>query len=276
MNFAICNETFGDWPFEKAFDFAAECGYTGIEIAPFTIADYAGEISTAARQQVRGQAHAAGLEVVGLHWLLANTQGFYLTSPDAEVRRRTADYLGQLAALAADLGGGLLVLGSPQQRNLLPGVDRDQAMQYAADVLRAAAPLLEDADVVLAVEPLGPEEGDFLTTAHEAVELIEMVGFPQVRLHLDCKAMATESLPAAEIIRQHGAMLAHFHANDPNRQGPGFGQIDFLPILEALGQIDYRGWVSVEVFDYTPGVERLARQSIEYLNRCLEELAAEG
>ena len=119
----------------------------------------------------------------------------------------------------------------------------------------------------------GPGDRQTTRVAAEAVELGEMVGAAQVRLHLDCKAMSTESLPIAEIVRRHGAMLAHFHANDPNRQGPGFGDVDFLPILQALGQIDYRGWVSVEVFDYTPGIERLARQSIEYLQQCLQELA---
>ncbi len=273
MKFAICNETFEDWPFDEAFAFAAECGYTGIEIAPFTIADRATDITAAQRDQVRRQADTAGLEVVGLHWLLAKTEGLYLTSPDPSVRRNTTDYFGQLARLCADFGGKVLVLGSPQQRNLLPGVGRDEAMRHAADVLGGAVPVLEETGVVLAVEPLGPEEGDFLRVAAEAVELIEMIGSPQVRLHLDCKAMSTEPEPIAEVIRRHGAMLAHFHANDPNRQGPGFGQVDFVPILQALGQIDYQGWVSVEVFDYTPGIERLARESIEYMQQCLDKLA---
>ena len=65
--------------------------------------------------------------------------------------------------------------------------------------------------------------------------------------------------------------MDHFHANDANKLGPGFGEIDFVPIFEALGQIDYRGWVSVEVFDYSPGVERLARESIEYMQACAEK-----
>lgn len=273
MKFAICNETFKDWPFEKAFAFAADCGYTGIEIAPFTISDRATDISAEQRDEVRRQADAAGVEVVGLHWLLAKTRGLYLTSPDAEVRRKTAEYFGQLARLCADLGGKVLVLGSPQQRNLLPGVGRDEAMQYAADVIGRFVPVLEETGVTLALEPLGPEEGDFLVTTPEAVELAQMIGSPQVRLHLDCKAMSTEPEPIAEIIRRHAALLAHFHANDPNRQGPGFGQVDFVPILEALGQIDYGGWVSVEVFDYSPGIERLARESVEHLQECLEKLA---
>jgi sugar phosphate isomerase/epimerase len=272
MKFAICNETFQDWPFDRAFAFAAECGYTGLEIAPFTIARFAGDISPRQRAEIRRQAEAAGLEIIGLHWLLAKTEGFYLTTPDPAVRSKTADYLGQLARLCADLGGRVMVLGSPQQRNLLPGVSLADAMQHAADVIRAAVPVLEENDVVLALEPLGPQEGNFLVGTDEAVELAEMVGSPQVRLHLDCKAMATEPVPIPELIRRHHAMLAHFHANDANRQGPGFGEIDFVPILSALGEVDYRGWVSVEVFDYTPGIERLARESIKYLHDCQAKL----
>src|SRR6185295_7830923 len=115
MKFAICNETFLDWPFDRAFAFARECGYTGIEIAPFTIATYATDISTARRAEVKKQAAATGLDVVGLHWLLAKTEGFYLTSPDVAVRKKTSSYLGDLARLCADLGGNLMVLGSPLQ-----------------------------------------------------------------------------------------------------------------------------------------------------------------
>lgn len=274
MNLAICNETFQDWPFDRAFHFAAECGYTGIEIAPFTMAKYVTEVTPKQRAEVRRLAETEGLEVIGLHWLLAKTEGFHVTSPEADVRRRTAEYLAELARCCADLGGKILVFGSPMQRNLLPGVSREQGMQYAADVFSAVLPVLEQTDVTVALEPLGPEETNFLVTTADAVELAETLGSAHVRLHLDCKAMATEAMPIPDLIRQHGRMMAHFHANDPNRQGPGFGKLDFLPILQALGDIDYHGWVSVEVFDYSPGIETLARQSVEYLQGCLLKLAA--
>ncbi|MBX3412482.1 MAG: sugar phosphate isomerase/epimerase [Pirellulales bacterium] len=273
MKFAICNETFLDWPFERAFAFARECGYSGIEIAPFTIDTDARRISAAKRDEVRRQAAAADLTVVGLHWLLAKTEGFYLTSADRAVRQRTADYLSELARLCRDLGGSILVLGSPQQRNVVPGMTMDEAFAHATDVLTAALPAFEAQEVVLAVEPLGPAEGNFLNTAAEGVRLIEMVGSPHCRLHLDCKAMSSESIPIPELIREHSARMVHFHANDPNKLGPGFGELDFLPIFEALGQVDYQGWVSVEVFDYSPGIERLAQESIDYMRACLEQLA---
>jgi sugar phosphate isomerase/epimerase len=272
--FAICNETFRDWPFDKAFALAAECGYTGVEIAPFTISNYVTDVPAKRRAKIRRQAEKAGLEVVGLHWLLAKTEGFHLTSPEAGVRRKTVEYLGALAEFCAELGGKLLVFGSPQQRNVLPGVDRDDAMKYAAEVLQKSLPAFEATDVTLAFEPLSPKTTNFVSTAAEAVALVKMVDSPRLRLILDCNAMSTESTPIPELIRTNRSWLAHFHANDPNKQGPGFGELDFVPILGALAEIDFRGWISVEVFNYAPGPERLARESIEYMRECLGRIGA--
>lgn len=272
MKFAICNETFQDWPFDKAFAFARECGYTGLEIAPFTIDTYATNISAAKRAEIRQQAADAGLEIIGLHWLLAKTEGFYLTTPDAAVRKKTAEYLVELVRLCRELGGSVMVLGSPKQRNLLPGVSHDDAMKFAADTIRQMTPALDQYNVTLALEPLGPEEGDFLRTADLGVQLMKMVESPRCRLHLDVKAMSTESKPVCDIIRDNAKVMAHFHANDPNRRGPGMGNVDFLPIFQTLLDIRYNGWVSVEVFDYAPGVEALARDSIRYMQKCLDTL----
>lgn len=267
--FAVCNETFRDWPLDRAFGFAAECGYGGLEIAPFTISDYVTDIASKQRTIIRRQAEKAGLKIVGLHWLLSRTKGFHLTSPDAVTRRKTTDYLAALARFCAELGGKLLIFGSPQQRNLFNGVSREEGMQHAAEVIRATLPVLEKTDVTLAVEPLSPGTTSFIRTAAEAVELIRRVDSSRCRLILDCNAMASESQPHAELIRTHRRHLAHFHANDPNGQGPGFGKLDFVPILGALGEISYAGWISVEVFNYRAGPERLARESIRYMQKCL-------
>ena len=272
MKFAICNETFQDWPFDKACAYARELGYTGIEIAPFTLAESATDISTSQREQVSRQAADAGLAIIGLHWLLAKTTGCHLTSPDAEVRRNTSQYLGELARLCRDVGGDVLVLGSPQQRNLLTGVSHDEATNNAIDVITAALPALEENHVTLALEPLGPAEGDFWVTTSETIGTIERIHSPRVQLHLDVKAMSSESLPIPEVIRQGTKYMVHFHANDSNKRGPGMGDVDFVPILQTLRDVGYEGWVSVEVFDYEPGIEALATESIRYLEQCLEQL----
>ena len=271
---AICNETYGEWPFAKACEHAAACGYTGIEIAPFTLAPLVTDISRGQRAELRRTTEAAGLECVGLHWLLAKTTGFHVTHPDADVRQRTVDYLGEIARLSADLGGRVLVLGSPQQRSLLPGVTHEQATDHLEGVFAGLVPVLEETGTVVALEPLSPTETNVLNTAAETCRLIERIGSPHVRLHLDVKAMTSEPTPIPEIIRASAKHLEHFHANDANLQGPGFGDVDFVPIFKALEEVGYRGWVSVEVFDYSPGVERLARESIDNMLAVEARLAA--
>ncbi len=263
MKFAICNETFGEWPLEQALALAREVGYTGWEVAPFMLTDDIVSFTSDDRSNYRRQVEVAGFEIVGLHWLLAKTEGLHLTTTDVETRQRTSEYLCELVRLCSDIGGGIMVLGSPQQRNVPDGQSMDSAMENAAEVVRAATPELERRSVRIALEPLGHEEGNFLNTAAEARKLQAMIDHPLVQLHLDVKAMSDEATPVPQIIRDNSDAMIHFHANDPNRRGPGMGEVDFVPIFAALNEIGYDDWVSVEVFDYSPGVERLVRESME-------------
>lgn len=272
MKYAICNETFEDQPFDEAWALARDLGYTGIEIAPFTLLPGADtfdvrEVPQTKREEVRRQAADVGVEVVGLHWILAKSQGPYLTSPDKAVRNETVEYFKAVSQLCADLGGKVMVLGSPLQRNLLPGVTYDEAEQYAAEVLRELAPTLADLDLMLALEPLAPTEGDFLPTAESGIRLAQLVDSPRCKLHLDVKAMSSESKPIADIIRDSRDWMVHFHANDPNLLGPGMGEVDFKPIFAALKETGYDGWISVEVFNYKPSAEEIARRSMEYMQQ---------
>ncbi|MBM4091268.1 MAG: sugar phosphate isomerase/epimerase, partial [Planctomycetes bacterium] len=182
-------------------------------------------------------------------------------------------YLIELAKFCADLGGDIMIFGSPKQRDLLEGVSRDQGMAFAAEAFKAVVPTLEKLGVLLALEPLGPKETNFLPFAADAVELAEMVDSPWCKIMLDCKAMIHEADPIPTLIRRHGSWMKHFHANDPNLRGPGMGDLDFVPIFQALADIKFfERWVSVEVFDYTPGAEALAKESIAYMKQCVAKL----
>ena len=274
MRYAICNETFADWPLERACAEAAAAGYAGLEVAPFTLGERPVALSTAERARIAATIRAAGLECLGLHWLLARTEGLHVTHPDREIRAATVAYLGELARLCRDLGGRVLVFGSPKQRSLLPGTAPAEAIDRLAAVFAELVPVLEETDTVVALEPLAPSETDVLTTAAETVAVVERIGSPHVRLHLDVKAMSSERQPIPAVIAASAAHLEHFHANDANLRGPGFGAVDFGPIFAALEAVAYRGWVSVEVFDYAPGPERAARESIAYMRGVEAGLAA--
>jgi sugar phosphate isomerase/epimerase len=212
----------------------------------------------------------AGLATIGLHWLLAKTEGFYLTSPEPQVRKRTGDYLIMLAEATRDLGGSLMVFGSPKQRDLLPGVSHDQAAGFALEVFTRIMPTLDAIGVDLCLEPLAPSETNFLNTCAQARRLIEQLDHPRFKLHMDVKAQSGETattVPA--LISKYARHAGHFHAQDVNLRGPGMGDIDFGPIMRALVESGYDRWVSVEVFDFSPGALETARQSIACLKQAL-------
>lgn len=272
MKFAICQELFEGWDWERQCQFIAEVGYTGIEVAPFTLADRISEVSPERRKELRRQAEAQGLTIVGLHWLLAKTTGLHLTAFDPRTRNETAKYLRELAQACADLGGNTLVFGSPAQRSLERGMNRDQAMANATEVFCAVMPIFADCGVTLCIEPLTPNETDFLNTCADARKLIEMVDHPNFRLIQDVKAMLSEPTPIPQLIADYADVTRHFHVNDDNLLGPGMGPTDYKPIFQALLDSNYDHWVSVEVFDYRPGAEHIAQESLRYMQSVLQEL----
>jgi len=268
MKFAICNELFEGWEFGRVCRFAKAVGYDGLEIAPFTLAPTITDLSADRRAELHAQAADAGIEIIGLHWLLAKTTGLHLTSPDRAVRTRTAEYLVALAEACHDLGGTIMVFGSPAQRSLVAGVSAADAIELAADTFQSAISGISDVGVTICLEPLTTAETDFVNTCTEAARLVEMMNHPSFVLHLDVKAMSSEAAPVPDLIRRYAGQAGHVHANDANGRGPGFGDTDFVPIFKALTDAGYDGWISVEVFDFAPDPETIARTSIEYMRQC--------
>src|SRR4051812_41648712 len=270
IRFGICNEIFKDWSLENTFAFAAKTGYDAVEIAPFTIAKHVTDIGAARRQEIRELAARSGIGISGIHWVLVQTEGMYVTHPDAAVRRRTSEYFGELAKFCAEIGGKTIVGGAPKQRNVMEGVTPEQAWDYAAEGFREPMMRAEEHGITICFEPLAPAETNFINTAEKAIEFVKQLNTPHFKIILDVKAMSSEAKPIPQIIRESWPHFAYFHANDKNLKGPGFGEVDFKPIAAALKEVAYNGVVSVEVFDFTEGPEVIATKSLEYLKRVFE------
>ena len=269
--FAICNETFPDLDWHDTCRLIAEAGYMGVEVAPYTLGEDVRDISSHARHVYRATAQRAGLEVVGLHWLLVSPLGLSLTTPDDGLREQSAAYLAALADFCADLGGSILTLGSPNQRKIAPG---DTAQTATDRLIRALEPALgrcQAHNLTLCLEPLPAPEADLILTLRDARDIMARLEHPCLRTILDVKSASSESAPIPTLIHEAAHDIAHVHANDANRRAPGYGSTDFIPIFAALDQIGYDGYVSVEVFDYTPSPAAIARDSMAYLKRCERE-----
>jgi D-psicose/D-tagatose/L-ribulose 3-epimerase len=273
LRFSLCNEVIRDLDFSAQCDFAQKAGYDGLEVAPFTLGENPHLMETAERQRLRRAASDAGIEITGLHYLLVTPQGLSITTADSAVRRQSVEVMKRLVGLCADLGGKTLIHGSPNQRNVGPGEDRQQAWKRACECFAAAATEAQSAGVLYCIEPLSTRDTNFINSVAEAAECLKAINNPALQTMIDCCAAgSSEDLSIPELIDRWmpQGIIAHFHVNDPNRRGPGQGDLVFAPILAALRRHKYPGIVSVEPFDYVPDGPSSAARAIGYLRGVLE------
>lgn len=271
MKFALCNEVLRDMPLAAQCRYAADLGYAGLEIAPFTLAQDPTRMSDREVQVTRRIVEDHGLVVTGLHWLLIAPEGLSLTSDDASVQRRTADALAALIDLCAGLGGRVLVHGSPGQRRI--GPDPARARAVATDHLARAGELSRRAGVTYCLEPVAADECDFINLVAEAVEIVAAVDDPGLRTMIDtCHATKGEAEPLAALAARWlpGGLIAHIQLNDSNRRAPGQGAVRFDAFFDALLQHGWDHPLAVEPFVYLPDGPGTAARAMGYLQAVAE------
>ena len=230
MKIALCNEVLQPLPFEEQCRFAAALGYDGLEVAPFTLADDPMDLSDADAATFRRIAGDHGLTIEGLHWLLVRPAGLSIVSEDSALRQRTSGVMERLIELCALMGGKYLVHGSPRQRSVPPGSTPAQAWQRARECLARAATKAQASGVTYCIEPLAAAETDLINTVAEAVRMIDEIGSSALRTMIDCSAAGlTEREPVHELMARWmpSGHIAHVQVNDPNRRGPGQGDLPF-------------------------------------------------
>jgi sugar phosphate isomerase/epimerase len=266
LRHAICNEVFESWAFADACRAIRDAGYTGIEIAPFTLAEDPANISPMRRRECRDIMACEGLQFVGLHWLMVSPKGLHVTTPDADLRCRSWQHIRHLIDLCADLGpSGILVFGSPKQRGTTGGLSRAEATRHFVDGLAAVAPHAGQRGVTILMEALPLGQCDVVTSLAEAVSLVRQIDHPAVRTMFDCHNAFDETEPHAALVERYYDLIRHIHVNELDGRHPGTGTYNFKPLFDVLRRRNYDGWISLEAFDFTSGAQAIARESLRYL-----------
>jgi D-psicose/D-tagatose/L-ribulose 3-epimerase len=272
---SLCNEVIAALPFERQCAFARAVGYDGLEIAPMTLSEEPYRLPAARVAGLRRMAADAGIAITGLHYVLRAPAGLSITSADAAVRASTVDVMRALCDLAAGLGAGYLVHGSPQQRELAPD-DEAEGRKRGVACFAAVAEAAQAAGVTYCIEPLSPDQTRFVNTVAEAAAIVLEINSPAIKTMLDCSAAARggEIEPIPDLLRRWlpTGLIAHVHLNDPNRRGPGEGALAFGPIFAALRAGDYPGMAAVEPFDYVPDGPSCAARAIGYVRGLIQAL----
>jgi len=256
----------------RELDFAGQCrfardvGYDGLEVAPFTLSDEPHRLSAADVRGLRDIAGGEGIEISGLHWLMAVPEGLSITSTDPDVAAWTTDFGRRLVELCADLGGSYLVHGSPLQRVLEEDNEVDSC-QRGVDFFAAMGEAAGQAGLQYLIEPLSRNDTRFINTVDEALAIIDGIGSKSLGTMIDCYAAASNGEDVAVLLEHwiSRGVVSHIHFNDDNKRGPGEGGTDFARVIDTLRNLDYSGTTAVEPFIYQPDGCGCAARSIGYL-----------
>ncbi len=273
---AICNEVFKDWKFPEACKAIREAGYTGIEIAPFTLAEDPATISPADRAYYIDVMRSENLQFVGLHWLMVSPKGLHVTTPDAALRKRSWEHIGRLIELCADLSGGeggVMIFGSPQQRSTTRGLSQAEATRNYVDGLVSVAPQAEQRNVTILIEALPRAQSDVVNTLDEAARLVEQINSPAIRTMFDTHNAVDETTPHTVLVERHFDKIRHIHINETDGRHPGTGDYPFRSLFTTLIRRGYQGWVSLEVFDFEAGAQTIAKDSLRYVKTLISHPA---
>ena len=270
---SICNESYEGWSFASAVQAIRKAGYTGIEIAPFALAESPFQITAAQRKEYRDIIESEGLTFVGLHWLMVSPKGLHVTTPDLELRKRSWEHIGGLIDLCADLGpNGVMVFGSPKQRSTTGGLTRAEATRNYVDGLASVASHALERGVTVLVEALPADQADVVLTLEEAAGIVEEIASPAIQTMFDVHNAIDEHDPHDALIDRYYDRIRHVHVNELDGKHCGAGNYDFKPIFAMLRKRNYTGWISLEAFDFTPGAEKLANESLRHLESQIAQL----
>ena len=268
--YALCNELFGSLSFEQSCELTADLGFQGIEIAPFTVFDDTFRVGRKKRAALRKALADNGLRFAGLHWLLSAPEGLHITSPDSAIRERTKEHMKMLLDLAGELGGGNLILGSPPQRTT-PTDDPAEIARAAAllqDELEGLAGFAEEHNSTILLEALPRAHTTVVNTLTEAARMIEAIDRPGIGGMFDFHNCVDETKPWAELIRFFAPMIAHVHLNTWDGGAPTPADVPaFREAFSALDEIEYRGWISLEMFTVPENVEQVLTVLREFLEQ---------
>lgn len=267
FKYALCNEILQKYSWAEQCEIIGNAGYNGIEIAPFTLVkEGVQEITPDKRRQMVQDMENAGIECAGLHWLLTPPpEGLHFTSSKDKIRNKSVDYLFKLIDFCGDMGGKIMVFGSPGQRGTSHGISIQEAINYFAVGLSKVADHAKDRDVQILIEPLPKNSTDVVNTLEEAIKIVDKINHPSISSMFDFHNTLDETDAMPVLIRKYYKHINHVHVQNMDGTLISSDNIpeDFIPVFKALRDLSYNKWISTEVFDFSPGGKFITQESMK-------------
>lgn len=242
-------------------------GFDGVEVPLFQPAQFAAA-------DIR-----RGLEENGLECTICSvlTGGMNIISPDSAVRQKTRVHMQDCAKAAADVGAKIIAGPLYSPVGLMTGSRRTpDEWKWAVECYQSLGPVLERHGVTIALEPLNRFETYFLNTAADAVALCDEIGHPNVGILFDTFHANIEEKDIAAGYRTVGKHLKHVHTCENDRGIPGSGHVEWPAVFQALRDVRYDGWLTIESFGFSLGELSAAASIWRDIAPSPEAIAFEG
>jgi len=269
--FGIHSLLFRETFIEKDLPLLEKCrklGFDAVEIIPFDPDNFPAA-------KVKSVAADLGLTINTGYGM---PEKYNIISPDPEVRRAGVEFSKRLIDLSNEAGakvfGGAIYCGWGYLSGKMRTADE---WKWGVDNYRQIAEYaLSNSDLILGIEPLNRFESHFINIASDAVQFIQDVGLPNVKVHLDTFHMIREETDIAGAVLETNGYLGYVHACENQRGIPGTGLTPWRAFFQALKQVGYQGCVTIESFD--PNMESIAKLCCIWrrLADSPEQLATEG
>lgn len=273
--YSVCNEMFGFLPLEHALDLLVASGFQGVEIAPFTVFEnfLPSDIEKGIRT-LRTALSQSGLTFVGFHWLFLKPEGLRLLSEDSKDRQKAWGHLKLLLDVAGELGGGVLVLGSPVQR-AAGSTPKDRAKEFFKEGLVDAAGHAQRNRSVILLEALPSSATDMVNTLQEVRDWVTTIHHPGLSGMFDFHNTGDETEAWDVLITRYFPIIRHVHFNSregswpsPEKEGK---DPDYRSAFRVLKEKKYDGWISLEIFSVPEDPRRVLQNTRAFLHTVWEE-----
>ena len=248
-------------PIKESIERIAKYGYDGIEIMP--------EDPTRVNiNEIKEIINEKNLEVAAIGSGQVYTyHHLSFIHPNKEIREKAIKKVNECIDFARKIDSKIVIIGLVKGK-IEGGISLDKAWENLIECIKKCGEYAEKYDIKLAIEPDNRYETDIVNNADEALKLIKEVNLKSVKLMLDTFHMNIEEVSFYQTIKNASKELIHFHVADSNRCAPGMGHINFKEIMDALKEINYNGFIGIEVLP-KPNADEAARISIEYLKKLL-------
>lgn len=255
------------YPLEETIRRLARIGYDGIEIGAAAPHAFPAYLDQQRRKEIRKHLEDNNIAVSAMLPAPGGGPGFNVASPLAEERREAVEQYRQVARLCSDLGGDRLIYIAGWQ---IFGTEREQAFEWSRSALSEIAIAGDDLGITVVVEPT-PVDSNLIESCDDAIQLMRAAGRPNVKLMFDTIHVLYRNEVPTDYVYRMAADLQYIHLSEPDRLPPGQGRTDFAGLIGALRDIEYQGYLSMEIGFNRRDVDadQVARQAFDHMKSIL-------